>query len=146
MKTYCYIRNGELTETSDSLIAKAKPAVFVEDGESGVQVLMEEAVEGMVYDEVIETKLEWRVCYEGGRIVAWENSEEKALEDAKIAEELAKVAAEYKNRRLQDIPVEIGRLQAAKEGFIILEQPIEELQVQIDSLISEYHSYENNNL
>lgn len=71
MKTYCYIRNGELTETSDSLIAKAKPAVFVEDGESGVQVLMEEAVEGMVYDQVIETTLTGRVEYRNGKIVAY---------------------------------------------------------------------------
>ena len=70
---YAYIKNEKLLLTSDEIFEKKKD---------------ETDSTGLAYDRYIETYLDSpRVCYEGGKIIPWEISEEKAREDEKLQAE-----------------------------------------------------------
>jgi hypothetical protein len=125
MKTYCYIKNNELSFTSDKLVNKYDP----------------ETDTGMIYDEVIETNIEGRVCYEQGKIIAWEDSKEKAEEDARIGEQIAKAEAEYKEKRPKEIIDAIADLAKQAEGLALIGEPTEEIEAKIQELKNEYLTF-----
>ncbi len=125
MKTYCYILGGKLIMTSDSKIRKYCPEKTI-------------AIEGMVYDQVIETNIEGRVCYEQGKIIAWENSKEKAEEDARIAQQISKTQAEHREKRPKEILETLADIAKQVEGLKTIWQSTKEVEAKIEELKNEF--------
>lgn len=89
---------------------------------------------GLIYDEVIEYKEEGRITYENGKIIKYEDSEEKAAED-KAAAEAAKAAAE---KRKKEIITTLGTLKGEKDGLELIGEDITAVEQQITALQKEY--------
>lgn len=70
---FVYIRNGEIIMTSDAVMTKLQPEVLgerlAEDGETIESYVEIPFVDGLAYDEVIETKLPSPVALVDGKIV-----------------------------------------------------------------------------
>ncbi len=151
-KMFAYIKDGILVVTSDSLIKKLQleqseiqtvsKDIFDDDGELVSVEYSDELVvtvpfeDGMAYDEVIETEIEWRICYENGEIVPWEDSEEKKAEDKKTSEQIK--AQEIV--RVAELKKRIGELAIAKAAAIELDENADDISQELNSLKEEYQS------
>lgn len=88
----------------------------------------------MVYNEVIETTIEGRVCYENGKIIVWDKSKEKTYEDQQETER----QTEWIKTRSSQIVSDLGRLKIEKDGLELLGQDTTEVDTKIQSLKDEY--------
>lgn len=161
---YCYIKDGQLVTTSPELISKRQEEVTEEvlktreieqtatnpeTGEEETTTITQEYIEtviktpfvdGLVYDEVIETKLDGRITYENGKIIAYEDSAEKKEEDARLAEQEEKERQEYAKNRPEEIIKALGNLAREKDGLIILGKNTADIDAQIEALKEEYEA------
>jgi hypothetical protein len=127
---YCYIKDGQLVTTSPQLIEKRQEEILAEvkrtrfveqtvtdeEGKEKIEVVEEEYtetvviepfVDGMIYDEVFETKLSGRVVLEKGKIISWEKSKEKKEEDARAERQRRAQEDEHRQRRPSQIAQEL---------------------------------------
>lgn len=120
---YCYIKDRNLIMTSSHFIQKKQEEVLTkvnktriveniildEDGkeiseeEYSEIVIAHPFVDGMVYDEVIETKLSGRLAYEKEKIISWEKSQEKKEEVKRLQDQHQKETKEYLKNRPSEI-------------------------------------------
>jgi len=160
---YAYIKNGGLILTSDSLFDKQIEEVAemqlvtdtltrtVIDPETGKEiteeyqgqeymdrVIVQPFVPGLIYDEVIEYTEEGRVTYENGKLIPYEESEEKAAEDKKAEEEAAAEAKKRKETRPQVIIEELGKLKTENDGLALVGGDTTEVEARITALKEEY--------
>lgn len=140
---YCYIKNGQLVTTSPQFIEKRQEEILAEvkktrtvektltseDGEERTEtaeeeyaetVLVEPFVDGMIYDEVIETKLSGRVVLEKGKIVSWEKSKEKKEETKREQDRYQKELETHRKNRPSEIREFLGKLANEKAGLVLL--------------------------
>lgn len=132
----------EVTKTREieveNVLSDGTKEIVLEEQEYTETVVIQPLIEWMVYDEVIETDIEWRVCFENWEIVAWEESEEKAQEDAKSLSELQEKEAELKKTRPGEIKKQLWELIIQKNWMIELWEDTTEVEAMIEALKLEY--------
>jgi hypothetical protein len=141
---------GEIRETKEVKRWKTDQdgnPVIGEDGNQETETIEEELIksvvvtpfkEGLVYDEVIEYEQEGRVCYENGKIIPWEESEEKEKEDTESEERIRKDQEEWIKNRPSQIVELLGKLTTEHSGIKALGEDTTEIDAQIGALKEEY--------
>lgn len=158
---YCYIKDGRLVTTSPQFIPKRQEEItenilktekveetYTDDeGKENTRTVEREYIETvvtqqfmdwLVYDEVLETELEGRVCYENGKIIAWEESEEKSKEDDEESKRTEAELEESKKGRPSEIIELLGKLTAQKSGMKALGEDTSEIDATMSALKEEY--------
>lgn len=140
--------------TSPQLITKQRDGVYHqeererENADGSIEKYTEtitdiEPVEGMVFDEVIEYQLNdsegnpLRVAFEGGKVIDWNDSEEKAREDEENARIAQKMQEENRVRilaRPSEIILQLGELKKKKDGLELLGEDTSEVDEEIAEL------------
>ncbi len=150
---YAYIKDGKLVSTSDMKIQQLQHAVIgtrtvtketldelgkvIETAYVDETFVESPAVDGMAFDEMIETKLEGRICYEGGKIVAWDKSAEKKAEDMKTAEDIERQTEESRKtfrRRVGELAIERAAAEELGEDTQEIDTKLREAKIQYASV------------